>query len=230
MVATAHAQEVTDERIELRLRVRNPNGSPVVGFEIGLTRVWDNAPMGSRITDANGEAVWHVAPQMEFQYELPSELAETLVQELGEQGFTGLGVYTGWAGEITEDTDAMQPILMGIVLSNQDGTGFGNFAYVDKTPDQSAPSPSIPGVTSPLAPVFESATDNLAADESATDQPSGNETTTILTLPTPTPESTPLPDQADDLNSGDWGVWVFWLLLILLLGAAAYWWLLPAFR
>ena len=143
LLPTVLAQAITETRLDLRLRLRDTDGRPLVNIEVGLTRVWDNAPMGTRFTDAHGEAVWDVAPGYVFQFETPYHLHPITQAVLGDQGLTGLGVYTGYAGDINPETDVTQPIIVSLVAGDEAGQSNGTFVHFDTAPDDPQPQPAI---------------------------------------------------------------------------------------
>ena len=131
---TPVAAQTSDGRQELKLRLRTAAGAPVSNVEVELIRHYDQAPMGSRITNSLGEAVWYVAPFLEYEFILPEhiELDQNTVAQLGDMGFQGIGIRMGG--------DA--PAVMGIVVADPSGQGPGSFAFIDASPD-GLPSPVI---------------------------------------------------------------------------------------
>lgn len=135
----AYAQTV--ERQELRLRVRTPSGLPVSNVEVALIRTADQAPMGNQITNAAGEAVWFLAPALEYEFILPDqiELDQNTVNQLGDMGLTGLGVKMG----PINSGQPLPAIVVGIVLGNETAVAVGNYAFLDAAPQESIPVPVI---------------------------------------------------------------------------------------
>lgn len=140
----------TQERIELRLRVRWLDGAPVEGHRIGLTRLSDGAPMGERLTGAEGYAVWQVEPGDIYEFETPYRYGELAQEAMADNGVGNLSVYTGWMGQVSEQMEAPPPVEMRIVLANEGATGRGYFAFLDRAAADELPSPDIPGITSPI--------------------------------------------------------------------------------
>jgi hypothetical protein len=212
------------ERQELRLRVRTIGGLPVAHMEVALVRTADQAPMGSRTTNAAGEAVWLVAPALEYEFLLPEEiwLDENTRNQLGDMGLGGFGVIAGPANS----DQSLPPILVGIVLADETAVTGGDFAFMDAEPEGSPRPVLIPdghgqvgedgvgaaGVDAPVQEGFEAGGSFIFELPDAGTDEAAAELTAV--------------DAARN-GSGRWGLWG---LLLLVLAGGVVVWLYPTLR
>lgn len=230
LLASTAVMAQTPERIEIRLRIRYQNGTPASGVSVNLVKGWEKAPMGERTTDAAGYASWSVAPGDIYTFETPFEYSEVAQEAMGHQGLTDLSVYTGWGGEITQDTNTLQPMEVDLVLASEDGTAPGDYIYFDLAPDAPQPEPAIPGVNVDMEDLSDYEAELLAEATEDADETDAEDILVVIPAPEVTEdEMTPVPQPEivkEDSKASFWWsifglialvatvlvIWLFWPL------------------
>jgi hypothetical protein len=124
---------------DLTLRLRYPDGRPVVGLSITLLKLPDYTPVGWQnadnacYTDEEGECNWQVGSGLyEFAFPEGYQPDPVTLAELGEGGLNSLAVFL--------DRDA----TIGMVLANPQTRAAGDTLFFDRAPDETIPQFVVP--------------------------------------------------------------------------------------
>jgi hypothetical protein len=124
---------------DLTLRLRYPDGGPVVGLAVTLLKLPDHMPVGWQnadnacYTNERGECNWQVSSGLyEFAFPEGYQPDPVTLAELGEGGLHSLAVFL--------DRDAS----IGIVLADPHTRTAGETLFFDRAPDEPLPQFVVP--------------------------------------------------------------------------------------
>ncbi len=188
----------TGGNTQLQIRLRNSDGTAVIGEAIILQRLPEEAPiLPNCITDSNGECIWYVGRGL-YQLLFERQLDNVTALALAEGGLRGFGVTVG-------DED----IVYHFTFQN-DGR-----VYFDTAPNAPVPSP--------LLPTFEA---EQGGGETTLPQAVIDGTPTGVVTLIPTVSVTAVPEEIGETAVSPNPIWrlLIFITVGILLGGAVYLW------